>query len=142
MKLMPLKWIVRHCVAATLIALILLVANCSRPPVTPDRRTGDVVGEMNIIPKPQAVQRLRGKFELTAETLIVALDETGNRTATALNEALAETYGIKLRVIGQPTEADSITVVTSAAEETQAEGYELDVGPGRVLMKGSEPGLF
>ncbi|MBK8813704.1 MAG: family 20 glycosylhydrolase [Acidobacteria bacterium] len=142
MKLMPLKWIVRHCVAATLIALILLVANCSRPPVTPERRTGDVVGEMNIIPKPQAVQRLRGKFELTAETLIVALDETGNRTATALNEALAETYGIKLRVIGQPTEANSIAVVTSAAEETQAEGYELNVEPGKVLMKGTEPGLF
>jgi len=103
-----------------------------------------IFGEINIIPQPTLTRRIGGQFELSAETKIVAANESEIRAAAILNEVLMENYGFTLDITDQINLENSITfstIVTGDGLDAE-EGYSLKIEPGYIQIKGTERGMF
>lgn len=102
-------------------------------------------GELNIIPQPKSVSRIKGEFKLTQKTKIVARDDAGRRSAAALNDLLLKNYGFKLEVaVGERPKKDVIAFLpaTFGRRKPQNESYGLLVTPQTVQIIADEPGAF
>ena len=126
-----------------LLPLVLLISTCSQPapPVPEKLAVTQEIGEINIIPKPQLVERLAGQFELTGKTIIVAADEHAANAASAFNQMLAENYGLTLEIRGA-AEAEGAIVFSTAQGTGENENYILRIEPGFILVTGSPRGMF
>jgi hexosaminidase len=122
-----------------LLPLILLISTCSQP--VADQPVLDTVGEINVIPKPQLIERMGGQFELSRETVIVAADDAAVRAARAFNEMLTDNYGMTLN-IGDPANAKDVIVFSTMPEESESERYILRIEPHSIRIAGGERGMF
>ena len=84
------------------IFLTFVAALFSALPVLPQ------TSELNIIPQPNSVSRIKGEFKLNYQTKIVATDETGCKSAGILNDLLMKNYGFKLEFTGKPQMKNAI----------------------------------
>ncbi len=126
-----------------LIAGLLICATaCSKNNETPP--VENYFGDLNIIPQPNSIGRLRGQFALTQETEIVARDEPARQAATALNEILQENYGFALVETDQARAENSITFTTveGVSGVNSDDAYTLRIEPGAIKIKGSARGMF
>lgn len=122
-----------------LLPLILLISTCSQPVV--DQPVLETVGEVNIIPKPELIERMGGQFELSRETIIVAADEQAVRVASVFNEMLTDNYGMTLN-IGDALNAKNVIVFSTVPEEGEGERYILRIESNSIRIAGGERGMF
>jgi hexosaminidase len=65
-------------------------------------------GEINIIPKPKSITRLKGDFIFNRKTKIVAKTEAARRLADLLNDYLLKTYNFKLEKVSREPKTGAI----------------------------------
>lgn len=102
--------------------------------------------ELNIIPQPKSLNRLKGEFKLNFKTKIVAADETGRKSAGVLNDLLMKNYGFKLEYVsvGTPPKKDVIIFEpqNDVIGKRPDEGYGLYIAPQGIRIAGSKTGQF
>lgn len=101
---------------------------------------------LNVIPRPALIEVGEGRFILTADTVILVAAETAG-VGRFLARTLGPATGFQLKVaLGSPGygRADVIELSLSGdAARLGDEGYEMQVLPGRVLIKAAKPaGVF
>jgi hexosaminidase len=110
--------------------------------------TGFAAPELAIIPQPQSLERTEGAFKLTRE-VVVATDEASRATGKFLAERLRQAtgYALKTKVRKRPDQTfpGRVILLTTAAAKSElgAEGYEMSVTPGGVVITApTQAGLF
>lgn len=100
--------------------------------------------ELNIIPQPKSMTRLKGEFKLNYKTKIVATDEQGRKSAGILNDLLMKNYGFKLEYTEKPQKKNAIVFTTQGFPIGIAppESYGLTISPQGILILGNETGQF
>jgi len=100
--------------------------------------------ELNIIPQPKSVQKLKGEFNFNLKTKIVATDETGRKSAGILNDLLLKSYGFKLESTNKQQKENAIIFISKGfpVDKMPKEDYGLNVTPKGVLVYGNETGQF
>jgi hexosaminidase len=99
--------------------------------------------ELNIIPQPKSVNCSSGSFKLNHKTKIAATDETGRRSAAALNDLLLKNYGFKLEYTDKPPQKNAVVFLPQQNSSSQSpESYGLNVSPQGVQIAGNEVGQF
>ncbi len=103
-----------------------------------------IVGEINIIPKPNLITRIGGQFVLNSQTKIIAKNDSEIKLATTLNEILTDYYAFTLEITDQSDVENSITlsILESDNGVISAEGYTLKIEPQYIQIKGTERGVF
>jgi hexosaminidase len=103
--------------------------------------------EINIIPQPRSVNRLKGEFKLNYNTKIAVTNAGARRTATMLNDLLMKNYGFKLEYVSGSEKPKKNVIVFSSGGEVPdwhifGESYNLIVSPQTVRILGDEEGMF
>lgn len=98
-------------------------------------------GEVNIIPKPESVKMLDGKFRFSRKTTIVAQDAIGQKAAAVLNEIFQKNYGFKLKY-GYDPERKNAIVFTPSNSDKPRESYKLQIQPKQIVIDGNDAGRF
>lgn len=94
--------------------------------------------EINIIPKPQSVERRSGTFTLTRATPIIAVTKGDKNIAALFNSYLGSFYGFTLPVVAKGSRG--VILKTRAAS---GEGYTLEADKNSIKINGnSEAGTF
>jgi hexosaminidase len=100
-----------------------------------------------IVPKPVRLDQLAGSFALSATTPITFQGDSGEAKATAeyLERLLHDGLGLSLpvREAAAGTRKEILLTTADADRSLGKEGYELEVTPGRVVVRAPEAaGLF
>jgi len=100
--------------------------------------------ELNIIPQPKSMTRLKGEFKLNFKTKIVATDDAGRKSAGILNDLLMKNYGFKLEFTDKLQKKNAIVFTTQGFPIGIAppESYGLTISPQGILILGNETGQF
>jgi len=100
--------------------------------------------ELNIIPQPRSMKRLKGEFKFNFKTKIVATDDAGRKSAGILNDLLMKNYGFKLEYTEKPQKKNAIVFATQGfpIDKAPPESYGLTISPEGVLIFGNETGQF
>jgi len=99
--------------------------------------------ELNIIPQPNSMSRLKGEFKFSFKTKIVATDDAGRKSAGILNDLLMKNYGFKLEYTDQPQKKNAIVFAQFSTNYTPLdEFYRLHIEPKNIQITGSETGQF
>ncbi len=100
--------------------------------------------ELNIIPQPKSMTRLKGEFKFNFKTKIVATDDAGRKSAGILNDLLMKNYGFKLEYTEKPQKKNAIVFATQGFPIGIAppESYGLTISPKGILIFGNETGQF
>ncbi len=112
--------------------------------------------ELNIIPQPKSITRLKGEFKLNRKTKIYVIDsdDVSRKSAAILNDLLFKNYGFKLEVTTNKSPKKNVififqkTLSTVAFQKDYvmpsdfAEGYSLYVSPEKIRIDASETGQF
>jgi hexosaminidase len=100
--------------------------------------------QLDIIPRPQSVERHAGSFTLNTSTVLVASGKEARHVADMFNQLLEANYGFTLRVTDDAAAAGTRTVAFRLATDgIPSEGYSLGITRGGVTLEGSDgPGLF
>jgi hexosaminidase len=104
-------------------------------------------GEINIIPKPQAISRGQGAFVLTKRTKILAISNGSRKLGAILNEHLQRNYGFKLDMTTKPQTNNVIQFAVveigfSGFTGGRLDSYSLTVTPTQILLSGQERDTF
>ena len=117
-------------IAVVFIGLLSVVALCAQASV------------VSVIPVPRTTQPASGNFTLTKDTKIQAEGAAARRLASILNEILAGSFKIKLKVTGKAAKSNAIVLRIGSPAEPKREDYSLSVTPDRVAINADEPGGF
>ncbi len=100
--------------------------------------------ELNVIPQPKSMTRLKGEFKFNFKTKIEATDETGRKSAGILNDLLMKNYGFKLEVTAKQQNKNAIKLISSGfpVNIMGPEDYGLGIEPKGILIFGGETGQF
>jgi hexosaminidase len=105
-----------------------------------------VDANLGIIPVPFAVKVNSGEFIFSQQTLIQA-DDPKNKAVVFLRDYLlhSRNFGNKISINGsaKPKKGKTLLVLTAkGSENLPAEGYTLEITPGRIKITGKDAGLF
>ncbi len=102
---------------------------------------------MGIIPAPVSVQRVKGEFKITSETILLA-DSVDHKAVHFFADYLRKS-GFSSSVTDlnlMPKNArqipNSITLSTNFKGDLPPEGYEIIIAPDHIAINGRGPGLF
>ena len=102
--------------------------------------------DLNIVPQPSSVTRLKGDFKLNYKTKIVANDDAGRKSAGVLNDLLMKNYGFKLEYVsGNSLPTKNIIVferLDLADAKKTPEGYNLKISADKINIDAGEAGQF
>lgn len=121
-----------------LVILVALAANCLAQDNDPN---------MGIIPAPMSVKKARGKFGITPETGFL-MDSPAHKAVLLLTDYLRKNgYTNSLTDINSmgrkvATIKTGILILTNFTDNLPPEGYELNISPEQIVLKGRGPGLF
>jgi hexosaminidase len=97
--------------------------------------------EIGIIPKPLKTALKEGMFVITPDTRVAYSDSQDVFLVEFLNEFLKKFYGFQLQHTTEITGTmNGIHFLHDAS--FQEEAYALSITPGKIVIKGSKPGLF
>lgn len=92
---------------------------------------------MGIIPEPEKVELLPGRFELSANTKIDAKGENAVKNAGLLKRFLQSRYGLSLK---KGSGSNCIQLIDDA--QLPLEAYRLTIEGGKAILRGNGAGLF
>jgi hexosaminidase len=101
--------------------------------------------QIDIIPKPLSVKKLKGVFKVNKATEIII---AGNKqelmtTAEYLSNFIEKSTGIKLQITGQSKKNNTIILQYDNYKEYGEEGYSLLATPDKVVVRAATPaGIF
>lgn len=100
--------------------------------------------ELNIIPQPKSLTKLKGEFAFNLKTKIYANDETGRKSAGILNDLLMKNYGFKLEFTDKEQKENAIIFISKGypVDRMPVEAYGLNIVPKGILVYGNETGQF
>jgi hexosaminidase len=102
-------------------------------------------GEINIIPRPQSIEKEAGSFTLTRETKIIIPSPIERRNGELLNDYLQSRYGFRLQITDKYQAKDSILFAPRPANHKDApkpDEYGLIVRRGSIMVLGEKEGRF
>lgn len=92
---------------------------------------------ISIIPAPEKVEVLKGKFSLTTSTVLIANNAIDNNTAQFFNQYLYKYYGFKLKVVNSAkSNYISFTTPTFIQKPDNEERYTLNVSSSTIQIQG------
>jgi hexosaminidase len=98
---------------------------------------------IDIVPRPESLKMLTGRFVLDPETRIVAVDEESRRIAGLFNDYLLEQHGLHLKMSAtRAGSRNTISFSQGGSRELPEEGYLLQIGPQGIRVTGRPAGLF
>jgi len=101
--------------------------------------------QIDIIPKPLSMKKLKGVFEVNKATKIII---AGNKqelmtTADYLSNFIGKSTGIKLQITGQSKKNNAIILQYDNDKKYGEEGYSLLAMPDKVVVRAATPaGVF
>ncbi len=101
-----------------------------------------VAGEVEIVPIPASVKKLKGEFELTNKTVIVA-DKQGEKVAEYFANKMSVPMGNKLEVVSEAPKNNCVILKIDANLKTGYDAYNLKVSKDKVeISAATDKGLF
>lgn len=97
----------------------------------------------SIVPRPAEMKLMQGSFLLSAETRLVAADESSRAIARLFADYLLSQHGLRLRTVGAPVKSHNY--ISFSGQDTHGlpeEGYRLAIEHGHVTISGKNAGLF
>lgn len=94
--------------------------------------------DINIIPKPQSLERTNGTFQLTPKT-IISYEPGLEKEANYLSEVLSNSTGWDFQ-LKQGNNKNGIHLSVNNNIAAKAEAYQLEVTPKRVIITGKDQG--
>jgi hexosaminidase len=93
-----------------------------------------------IIPRPGRLEPQPGHFTINSQTVVVT-DEANHGNAVYLRQLLMPATGFSLPITGETSQENAIQLqITAGTTDLGAEGYHLDISPGRVRIESAGTG--
>ncbi|PST82482.1 beta-N-acetylhexosaminidase [Pedobacter yulinensis] len=98
---------------------------------------------MGIIPVPVSVKKGSGQFILDKTTVIAAASAEDAKMVDLLNAYIVNHAGFALREVKSvPGSQKAIILTSQGANELPAEGYQIQITPNKITLRGKGAGLF
>ena len=99
--------------------------------------------EINVIPKPRAVELIKGSFTITSKTQTLMVDSASVRNVNVLTDYLRSKHGIEFK--GIPSLHPNSNFIEFKLDPTKldlSESYTLDISSDAIRIVGSDRGIF
>ena len=94
---------------------------------------------INIIPQPVRLEQQAGSFRLTSSA-VIGYQAGLKEHAEYLQQVLSQSTGWDFRLVEGKNQGDIRLALSPDKAQGKAEGYQLDVKPGRIVLYGTDKG--